>query len=112
MNWPNDADGDVFRRLEADGFNFNNEHEIDFNLDFDFWPLSPKTIELIQKLFPTIEIIDPDEEDIENGELVGYMQFKIIEKLTYELVVRTQKITTDKVKEFGGRCESWGVLVE
>lgn len=110
MNWPNDADGDVFRRLEENGFNFEKEYEIDFNIDFNSWPLSDEIIASIRSLYPSIEVIEPDEEDLESGENIGYMQFQVVSKLTYDLVMDIQKQVTEKVKKYGGWCESWGVM--
>lgn len=37
MNWPNDADGGVLRRLQADGFDFSRPCVIDCNVDFEQW---------------------------------------------------------------------------
>jgi hypothetical protein len=37
MNWPNDVDGDVLRRLESIGFEFDQETDIDFNIDFSLF---------------------------------------------------------------------------
>ena len=110
MTWPNDIDGDVFRRLEAHGFDFSIEHEIDINIDFDSWPLSNNTVDAINELYPGCNFIEPDEEDIENGDTNGYVQFYITEKLTYELIVKMQKEATNKVKQYGGWCDSWGVV--
>ena len=110
MKWPNDVDGDVFRRLEQHGFDFEKVHEIDFNIDFNSWPLSVETVDYIRSLYSSIEIIEPDEEDIENGDTVGYMQFQVVSKLTYDLVMDIQKKVTDEVSKYGGWCESWGVM--
>ncbi len=85
MSWPNDADGDVLRRLESDGFDFTKEHSIDFNIDFNVWPLSDDTIRAIENKFPGCEFIDPDEEDIKNGDVTGYVQFRIKEKQSFYL---------------------------
>lgn len=109
MNWPNDADGDVLRRLEASGFDFNKEYEIDFNIDFNAWPISKEVMEVIGQLYPNNKTIDPDKESIENGNTVGYVQFQIFGKITYELVVNTQEFVTKKMQPYGGWCESWGV---
>jgi len=110
MNWPDDADGDVLRRLETDGFDFEKECEIDFNIDFKDWPLPTPTIEALKKLYPNSQVIDPDQEDLKKLDLAGYAQFQIAGKLTYDLVVSTQKEVTEQMKPFGGRCESWGVM--
>ena len=40
----------------------------------------------------------------------GYVLFKVNDKLTYDLVTKTQAMATDTVAPYGGRCESWGVL--
>lgn len=112
MNWPNDADGDVLRRLEGNGFNFEKEVEIDFNIDFNHWPLTNEEKEQINNLYPDASFYDPDEEDIEEGNLIGYVQFQLIAKLTYELVMSTQEKVTEQMKQFGGWCESWGVMQE
>ncbi len=109
MNWPNDADGDVLKSLEKDGFDFSKDHEIDFNIDFKHWPLSKKESEHIKSLYPHCEFIDPDEEDIENGALIGYVKFTVTSKLTYEFVISTQESVTNNMQQYGGWCESWGL---
>ena len=112
MNWPNNADGDVLRRLETDGFDFNKEHTIDFNIDFDSWPLPNEVVKALNSLYPGCEFIDPDEEDIKNGDTNGYVQFSITDKLTYNLVIKIQEKITEITKQYGGWCESWGVMHE
>lgn len=109
MHWPNDADGDVLRRIEAEGFDFSSDHTIDFNIDFNEWPLSEIAKQEITELYPSCEFIEPDEEDIKNGMATGYVQFQLVDKLTYELVTEIQKQVTNSVKRYGGWCESWGV---
>jgi hypothetical protein len=103
-NWPNDADGDVFRRLNAKGFDFSRSHIIDFNVDFDQWPPSKKAISAITNAFPEVRMYD----DSESGG--GYMIFNLSCVLTYELVMETQAKATALVAEYGGRCETWGIL--
>ncbi|MCW8931332.1 MAG: ribonuclease E inhibitor RraB [Gammaproteobacteria bacterium] len=112
MYWPNDIDGDVFKRLESHNFDFSKQHEIEFIIDFDTWPLPTKTISEIEELFPECEFIEPDEEDIRNGDTTGYVQFYITEMLTYKFIINKQKEITKKVKPFGGWCDSWGVMTQ
>ncbi|MFT6735624.1 MAG: hypothetical protein ACJAS9_003835 [Polaribacter sp.] len=108
MNWPNDADGDVLRRLEESGFDFSKSYEIDFNIDFnidfDNWPPSEDAIELIDKEFGTVEVYNLDEDHN------GYLLFNINRKITYDLVINTQKRVSKLLQSFGGVCESWGIL--
>jgi hypothetical protein len=112
MGWPNDADGDVFRRLEKSGFNFGEEVSIDFNIDFNHWPLTNEEKMEIRNLYPECEFFEPDEEDIEDEDLIGYVQFQIVGKLSYEFVIKTQEFVTNQMKKYGGWCESWGVMQE
>ena len=102
--WPQDADGDVFRRLEASGLNFDVPCSIDFNIDFNTWPPSPELIKLLQKQYSDIKVFEPD------GESSGYVLFVINAKLTYELVMFVQSSVSELAAPFGGVCESWGVL--
>ena len=109
MKWPNDPDGDVLRRLQAEGFDFSREHTIDFNIDFNSWPLSPEATAAVTEAYQSCEIVQPDEEDTRNGKDTGYVQFQIVAKLTYELVIGVQEEATEKAKPFDGWCEPWGV---
>ena len=99
MNWPDDADGDLLRMLEEKGFDFDNEVTIDFEID------------AITRCYPGCEFNDPDEEDIAVGEVNGTVNLQINSKVTYEFIVKTQEEITNSVKQYGGWCESWGVLL-
>ena len=109
MSFPNDVDGDVLRRLEENGFNFEKEAVVDFNIDFNHWPLNSNEKEAIVKLYPNCEFYDPDDEDIENGDLNGYVQFTIFTKIEHGFIVKTQRDVTNQMKQLGGWCDSWGV---
>jgi hypothetical protein len=103
-DWPDDADGDVLRRMRSRGFDFSKEHVIDFNVDFDDWPPAFEAMRALQGAFPGASVYeDADSED-------RFVLFKIKSVLTYELVVNTQARATGLVQKYGGRCESWGVL--
>ena len=111
MNWPDDADGDVLRRLQEHDFNFENIAKIEFDIDFDHWPLNNKEKELINKNYPNCEIIDPDEEDLNEGRDIGYISYLLETKLTYEVITETQDKITEELKPIGGHCNTWGVLM-
>ena len=112
MNWPDDADGDVLRSLEEDGFDFDKEYLVDFDVDFNKWPLSQEEKIEIKKLYPQSRFFDPDEEDIEDGNTIGYVNIQIKSKITYEFVVKTQEELSRVMEPFGGFCEAWGVMSE
>ncbi|TVZ41927.1 regulator of ribonuclease activity B [Alteromonadaceae bacterium 2753L.S.0a.02] len=111
MNWPNDSDGDVFRSLKSQGFDFTQEVEIDFIIDFYHWPLNKKEKESLRSLLPEIALIDPDEEDRKNGIDLGYGLVKRKSILTYEYVVEIQDYLTRLIeRDVGGACRCWGVF--
>lgn len=110
MEWPNNADGDVFRRLKSSDFNFSKEYDIDFNIDFDHWPLTVNTISFFQSNYPNLKIIEPNEEEIDSGDINGYIEIQIRHKVEYDFVIKTQSKLTKMSQPFGGWCESWGVM--
>jgi hypothetical protein len=97
--------------LEQKGFDFDKEVQVDFEIEFDHWPLSRTEVDAISRRYPDCEFNDPDEEDIAEGEVTGTVTLQILSRLTYEFVVDAQKEITGKVKRNGGWCEFWGVLL-
>ena len=103
-DWPSDADGDVFRRLFANGFDFSKPHSVDYNVDFNVWPPAKAAINQLESMFGSIKIYEPDE----HGD--GYIQFQIIAPVTYETVTTIQRTVSAAMEPFGGICDSWGVM--
>jgi hypothetical protein len=112
MSWPDDADGDVLRRLEADNFDFSKEYSVDFNVDFDKWPPPQEAVNILKTRYTNMQVIDPDKEDLEEGEFNGYIVFQLTNRISYEFVTKTQTEVTRLVRRFGGLCESWGVMTD
>ena len=100
MRWPNDADGEVLRSLQAGVFDFAKPCLI----DFDNWPPPSAAMSMLSREYPSLKIYEPD------GELRGYLQVQVYGLLTYELVTRVQRSISEAMAPFGGRCESWGGL--
>jgi hypothetical protein len=103
-NWPDDADGDVFRRLAAIEFDFAKIWSVDYNVDFESWPPSVPALELLRSMYGEFAVFPPDQSDI------GYVQFQIVGPVTYEGVTSVQRRTSSAMHPFGGVCESWGVM--
>ena len=103
-SWPRDADGDVLRRLQASGFDFDSEHRIDFNVDFESWPPPVTFLEQLRATYPDALVVNPDQ----NGN--GYVTFVVWSRVTYQLVTFVQQSVSQLAGPFGGVCESWGVL--
>ncbi len=106
MTWPNDADGDVFRRLAEHQFDFSKPHTVDYNVDFERWPPAPAALNHLDSTFGPIVIFDPDADG------PGYVQFQVRGPVTYEAVTRMQRQATVAMAPYGGICDSWGVLQE
>jgi len=102
--WPDDVDGDVFRRMQSNGFDFRTPTDIDFNVDFDAWPPADELMDRLRAQFSKVEEFPPDSD----GD--GYVQFVVHAPLTYELVIFIQSSVSGLAAEFGGVCESWGAL--
>ena len=103
-DWPDDADGQVLRCLRDKGFDFSKQYVVDFNVDFEEWPPNPEALRHIHREFKiTSEYVD----DVSGR---GSIVVKIEAKLSYSFVVETQQRLTDLASEFGGWCDSWGVL--
>lgn len=103
-SWPDDADGDVFRRLESCGFNFAKEYPVDYNVDFDSWPPHPDAVKLLQERYGPIDLFAPEDDS------KGIVLFRVTGLVSYERVASVQRIVTAAMRPYGGVCESWGVL--
>lgn len=103
QDWPADSDGDVFRRMRADGFDFEAPASIDFNVDFAEWPPSGELISRLAESYEQVEVHEPDE-------YRGYVSFVVTEKVSYELVTSVQRSVSELAAPYGGVCESWGAM--
>jgi hypothetical protein len=105
MAWPDTADGDVFRRLEAQGFDFDKKYWVDFNIDFERWPPADEVVHRLGSAFPDAVV-----ETKEDEEIGGYLLIRFFRALTYDFVIDRQAELSEIVAPFGGVCDSWGVL--
>jgi hypothetical protein len=104
--WPADVDGDVFRRLQESGFDFEAEHVVDFNIDVQDWPPAPALVGELKRRYPNVKQMPPDDESR------GYIQIQLRSRVTYDFVMSIQREITALAHPFGGVCESWGVMQE
>jgi hypothetical protein len=98
--WPGDADGDAMRQLQDDGFDFNRDAEIDFNIDFDRLPPHPSVVGLLKDKLPSAQVSIEDD----------CILVQVRARLTYSFVTGMQADLTQISAPFGGRCESWGLF--
>ena len=102
-DWPDDADGGVFRRLAEHHFDFSKSHTVDYNIDFINWPPPQQALALLESMYGSVALYEPDE----HGD--GFAQFRVHGRVTYEGVVSVQRSASNAMRPFGGICESWGV---
>jgi len=104
VQWPDDSDGDVFRRLQTSGFDFAASHTVDYNVDFSSWPPAPEAMAELAEMFESVTVYEPDDES------EGYVLVREHAKVTYQRVIQVQKEVSNAMSRFGGICESWGIL--
>jgi hypothetical protein len=106
-SWPEDADGDVLRKLEEAGFDFSTPCQIEFDIDFHDWPPGDAALAALAREYPEahVELFEPDEDG------PGYVVLQVQAALTYELVTDVQARVTQLLSPYNGFCEAWGVLL-
>jgi hypothetical protein len=102
--WPNDADGDVFRSLHHQGFDFSRSYLIDFNIDLPDIRTRNEAVNALRQCYPGASIKDYTDDNPPN------VQLQILSDVDYNFVVQTQAKLSAEMKKYGGWCDSWGVL--
>jgi hypothetical protein len=90
--------------MEESGFDFAQPHLIDFNVDFEGWPPMTEAVALIKRWYPNTVVHEP------RGKGRGYVRFRVHAPVSYNLVMKVQREVSNLMADFGGRCESWGVM--
>ena len=103
MRWPNDADGDVFRSLKEQGFDFDRHYVIDFNIDFESSRDLNMAMAAVRNIFPNATSIKNDGEN-------PYIEIQIESLVEYDFVLSVQQKLSEEMEKYGGWCDSWGVL--
>lgn len=101
---PDDADGGVFRRLAKSNFDFSKSWPVDYNVDFDRWPPPEAALQLLREMYGNANVHPPGDDS------TGYVQFQVLDHVSYEGVISVQLRTSAAMRPYGGICESWGVL--
>ena len=111
MTYPNDENGDVFRRMEANGFDFSKEHVVDFHAVMATEEEADKVARMFladHKAGQKLENIETKPHD------VGGMCLDIAKKmiLTYESVTEFESLLAERISQFEGHLDGWGVMQE
>lgn len=111
MAYPDTASGDVFRRLEAHGFDFSVPHEVEF---FVLFP-DEQCADAVAKKY----VVEHKEGkrlakvETRSGRQGG-MELIIAKEMfvTYDNVTQFEAELGKRAAAFGGRLDGWGVLQE
>ena len=109
VQFPDDENGDVLRRMAASGFEFGRPHDVDF---YAVFPLRADAVLVAQQLI---------EADAKESALTGVSTNEQPDGATELKVVRKMLITHDGITAFelclgelcaarGGRLDGWGVM--
>ena len=107
--YPNDVNGDIFRRLEEDEFDFSVEHPVDFYAIY----ATEKEADIVARQYAS---------DWKNGEKFknietrpsekGGMELELVPimKVTYENIVAFENKLAERTSKVNGYLDGWGVL--
>ena len=109
MNYPDDANGDVFRRMERHGFDFSQEHVVDFHAVM----ATEEEADKVARMFLADHKAGQKLENIETKpHEVGGMCLDLAKKMivTYESVAAFEALLAERVSQFEGYLDGWGVM--
>jgi hypothetical protein len=109
MKYPDDVNGDVFRRMENHGFDFTSEHVVDFHAVFATEAMADQIARMYVAdhkagdRFTNIETKPFDQ---------GGMELTLSKRMlvTYEAVSAFESTLADRVSQVDGYLDGWGVL--
>ncbi len=111
MNYPKDVNGDVFRRMEAHGFDFSMEHVVDFHAVM----ATEEEADQIARQYLADHKAGDRLTNIETKpHPKGGMEVHLAKKMlvTYETVTRFEGTLGERVSKLNGYLAGWGVLQE
>lgn len=108
MDWSIDKDSALLKRLQCNGISLSDSHQLEFNVDFNFWPPSSEALSFLKTQYGNLKLFEPGSLD-ELQE--GYVSLRIKSNLSYNFVTNMQREISDAMNPFGGYCNSWAVLL-
>lgn len=109
MNYPDDANGAVLRRMEEHGFDFASEHVVDFHAVF----ATEAEADRIARLYVADHKAGDTLTNIETKPFEkGGMELTLSKKMlvTYEAVSAFEAKLAERVSQVDGYLDGWGVL--
>ena len=109
MTYPDDANGDVFRRMEATEFDFSAEHVVDFHAVFATEAMADQ----IARMYLADHKAGDKFTNIETKPFPqGGMELTLSKQMlvTYEAVTTFESALSERVALVDGYLDGWGVL--
>lgn len=110
MIFPDDVDGDVFRRMQASGFDFSVPHPVEFFAVFADAEAANRVAEqyIEEHQRGGDQLAHVRTTGRENGETELFIAKTMT--VTYEAVTAFEARLTERAAQNGGRPDGWGVL--
>ena len=108
MKFPDDANGDVFRRMQDHGFDFDSEHVVDFHAVF----ATEAEADRIARMYVADHRAGDKLSNIETKPYEkGGMELTLSKKMlvTYEAVCSFESKLAERVSQVEGYLDGWGV---
>lgn len=108
MQFPDDEDGDVLRRMAASGFDFSLPHDVDF---YAVFPARADAV-LVAR-----QVVEADAEETiagvsTSGAPDGATELKVVRKMliTHDAITAFERRLGDLCAAHAGRLDGWGVM--
>jgi hypothetical protein len=109
MTYPDDANGDVFRRMESSGFDFTTPHVVDFHAVFATEAMADQ----IARMYLADHKAGEKLTNIETKPFPqGGMELTLSKRMlvSYEAVTAFESTLAERVALVDGYLDGWGVL--
>ncbi len=109
MNYPNDENGDVFRRMRDSGFDFTKPHDVEFFAVFRTEEAADAVaFEFVADRKAGESLVNIETRPAESGG----MELELVKRMivTYEAVTEFEKRLANRVSKHDAYMDGWGVL--
>ena len=111
MKYPDDVNGDVFRRMQDSGFDFTVEHIVDFYSVFASEAEADQIARMYLADHKAGELLtDIETRPHEEGGMELILSKRML--VTYEAITEFEKKLRERVSRVEGYLDGWGVLQE
>lgn len=109
MQFPNDVNGDVFRRMQSSGFDFSKPHDVEY---FAVFRTEEEAVSVAKQYVADHKAGDKLKNIETKPAESGGMELQLVKTMlvTYENVTTFESNLADRVSKHDGYLDGWGVL--